>query len=49
MPLQVVNLAKIALQTGHVLHFDPKKQRFINDKLANSYILQPMRAPWKLR
>ena len=44
----LVNLAKIALQTGHALHFDPKKQRFINDKLANSYVLQPMRAPWKL-
>ena len=44
----LVNLAKIALQTGRALRFDPKKQRFINDKLANRYVLQPMRAPWKL-
>jgi predicted dehydrogenase len=45
----LVNLAKIAVQTGRVLHFDPKKQRFINDKKANALILQPMRSPWKLR
>lgn len=44
----LVNLAKIAMQTGRVLHFDPKRQRFINDKDANSYIHQPMRGNWKL-
>src|SRR6185295_14065089 len=44
----LVNLAKTALQTGRVLHFDPKKQRFIDDKEANSYIHQPMRGPWKV-
>jgi hypothetical protein len=44
----LVNLAKISWQTGRVLHFDPKKQRFINDKDANSYIHQPMRGPWKV-
>lgn len=44
----LVNLAKTALQTGRVLHFDPKKQRYINDAEANKYINQPMRAPWKL-
>ena len=42
----LVNLAKTALQTGRVPHFDPKKQRYINDDEANNYILQPMRAPW---
>ncbi|HOS75869.1 MAG TPA: Gfo/Idh/MocA family oxidoreductase [Verrucomicrobiota bacterium] len=45
----LVNLAKIAVQTGRVLHFDPKKQRFIHDKQANALIHQPMRKPWKLR
>ena len=45
----LINLAKIAVQTGRVLHFDPKKQRFIDDKKANALILQPMRSPWKLR
>jgi predicted dehydrogenase len=44
----LINLAKIALQTGRPLHFDPKKQRFINDPRANSYISQPMRGNWKL-
>lgn len=44
----LINLAKIAVQTGRPLHFDPKKQRFIKDKDANSYISQPMRGSWKL-
>jgi predicted dehydrogenase len=44
----LVNLAKTATQTGRVLHFDSKKQRFIKDKDANSYINQPMRGSWKL-
>ncbi len=44
----LVNLAKTAWQTGRVLHFDPKTQRFINDDDANKYIHQPMRGPWTL-
>jgi myo-inositol 2-dehydrogenase / D-chiro-inositol 1-dehydrogenase len=44
----LINMAKIALQTGRPLRFDPKKQRFIDDKQANSFILQPYRGPWKL-
>lgn len=44
----LVNLAKTALQTGRVLHFDDKKQRFITDKEANTYIHQPMRGPWHI-
>jgi hypothetical protein len=36
------------MQTGRVLRFDPKKQRFIKDKEANRYINQPMRGPWKV-
>lgn len=44
----LVNLAKTAMQTGRVLRFDSKKQRFIKDKEANSYISQPMRGNWKL-
>ncbi len=44
----LINLAKTALQTGRVLRFDSKKQRFINDKAANAYISQPMRSPWVL-
>ena len=44
----LINLAKIAVQTGRPLHFDSKTQRFINDEKANAYINQPMRAPWKI-
>ena len=44
----LVNMAKVALQTGRKLRFDPKKQRFIDDKEANRYVLQPYRGPWKL-
>jgi len=44
----LVNLAKIAVQTGRPLRFDSKTQRFIDDDKANAYISQPMRAPWKI-
>jgi len=44
----IVNLSKIAVRLGRPLHFDPDKQRFINDVEANRLIAQPMRAPWHL-
>jgi predicted dehydrogenase len=44
----LVNLAKIAVQTGRPLRFDSKTQRFIDDEKANAYISEPMREPWKL-
>jgi predicted dehydrogenase len=44
----LVNLAKIAVQTGRPLRFDSKTQRFIEDEKANALISQPMRAPWTL-
>jgi predicted dehydrogenase len=44
----LVNLAKIAVQTGRPLRFDSKTQRFIDDAKANALIDQPMRPPWKL-
>jgi myo-inositol 2-dehydrogenase/D-chiro-inositol 1-dehydrogenase len=45
----LINLAKIAVQTGRPLHFDSKKQRFVDDKAANAFIEQPMRGPWKIK
>jgi len=45
----LINLAKIAVQTGRPLHFDSKKQRFVSDAKANAYIQQPMRSPWKIK
>jgi len=44
----LVNLAKIAVQTGRKLYFDPVAQRFINDQGANRLAEQAMRAPWYL-
>jgi predicted dehydrogenase len=44
----LINLAKIAVETGRPLRFDSKTQRFIDDSKANEYIKQPMRAPWKI-
>ena len=44
----LVNLAKIAVQTGRPLRYDPTAERFIDDEKANSFIQQPMRAPWKI-
>lgn len=42
----LVNLAKIAVRTGRVLHFDPDKQRFIGDSEASGYLSQGMRGQW---
>jgi hypothetical protein len=44
----LVNLAKIAVQTGRKLNFDPVTQRFIGDEEANRLVDQPMRAPWQM-
>ncbi|MGA2865783.1 MAG: Gfo/Idh/MocA family oxidoreductase [Verrucomicrobiota bacterium] len=44
----LVNLAKIAVQTGRPLRFDSQTQRFLDDPNANALINQPMRAPWKI-
>jgi len=44
----LVNLAKIAVQTGRPLRFDSAKERFIDDDKANALIQQPMRRPWSI-
>lgn len=42
----LINLAKISMQTGRPLRFDPVKQNFIGDEEANRLINEPMRGPW---
>ncbi|MCB0292013.1 MAG: Gfo/Idh/MocA family oxidoreductase [Calditrichaeota bacterium] len=42
----LVNLAKIAVQLGRPLRFDPVRQEFINDPGANRLLDPPLRAPW---
>lgn len=44
----LVNMAKIALQLGRSLKFDPLSQTFINDDGATRMIDEPMRTPWIL-
>ncbi len=44
----LVNMAKIAVQLGRNLKFDPVAQRFLGDDAANRLLDQPMRAPWGL-
>ncbi len=44
----LVNLGKIAIRLGRSLKFDPDKQLFIDDPLANRYINQPMRGEWHM-
>lgn len=42
----LVNMAKVAVQLGRSLKFDPVKQEFIDDEAANRLSNEPMRAPW---
>ena len=44
----LVNLAKIAVQLGRPLKFDPATEIFPGDEAANRLANQPMRAPWHL-
>jgi myo-inositol 2-dehydrogenase/D-chiro-inositol 1-dehydrogenase len=44
----LVNLAKIAVQIGRPLRFDPATETFPDDAAANRLAGQPMRAPWHL-
>ena len=44
----LVNLAKIAVQLGRPLRFDPATETFPGDEAANRLASQPMRAPWHL-
>jgi predicted dehydrogenase len=44
----LVNMAKVAVELGRTLRFDPDEQVFIGDDEANRLADQPMRAPWHL-
>jgi hypothetical protein len=44
----LVNLAKIAVQLGRPLRYDPATETFPGDEAANRLARQPMRAPWHL-
>jgi len=40
------HLGNIAMKLGRKLSWDPEKERFINDPVANSMLSRSMRAPW---
>jgi myo-inositol 2-dehydrogenase/D-chiro-inositol 1-dehydrogenase len=44
----LVNIAKIAVQLGRPLRFDPLAQRFVADDAANRLVDQPLRSPGRL-
>jgi hypothetical protein len=44
----LVNLAKIAVQLGRSLKFDPVTETFPGDEAASRLASQPMRSPWHL-
>jgi predicted dehydrogenase len=46
--ITVCHLGNIAYWLGRPLHWDPKKERFINDPQANRMRSRTMRAPWHL-
>lgn len=42
----IINMGLVALRLGRSLKFDPVKQEFINDEVANRLLSPPMRAPY---
>lgn len=42
------HLANIACWTGRSLKWDPAKEQFIGDELANRFLSRAMRAPWRM-
>ena len=44
----VCNLGQIAMALGRKLRWDPVKEEFLGDEMANRLRSRPMRAPWSL-
>jgi len=44
----VAHLGNIAMDVGRKLHWDPEKEKFTNDDLANRMLARAMREPWTL-
>jgi len=39
------HLGHIAIQVGEKLHWDPEKERFINNAAANAFVDKPIHTP----
>ena len=46
--ISVGHLGEIAMLLGRKVQWDPDKQVFVNDDVANRMLSRPMRAPWHL-
>ncbi len=44
----VCHLGNISIRLGRPLRWDPDKERFVNDEVANRWLNKPYRAPWHL-
>jgi predicted dehydrogenase len=44
--VSVCHLGLIAIRLGRKLHWDPKRERFVNDKEADKFLAREMRKPW---
>jgi hypothetical protein len=42
------HLGNIAMLLGRKLRWDPKNERFVNDRAANGMVARAMRSPWRL-
>ena len=40
-------IGHIAIQVGRKLKWDPEKERFLGDELANRLLTRYVRAPWR--
>ena len=43
-----MHLANISIRMGRTIHYDPVKERIVDDEQANRLVNIPMRAPWHL-
>ncbi|MFI5381354.1 MAG: Gfo/Idh/MocA family protein [Tepidisphaerales bacterium] len=44
----VMHIANIALWTGRKLHWNPQKEQFVDDEIANRHLARAMREPWSI-
>jgi predicted dehydrogenase len=44
--VSVCHLGLIAIRLGRKLNWDPKRERFVNDKEADKFLAREMRKPW---
>jgi len=44
----ISHLSDIAIRQGRAIHWDPAREKVIDDKEANERLKRPMRKPWKI-